>query len=107
MSVFVNGFVNGVRFIIETNEVMAMEDCFGAKACPEDRDCGVSETQFPHVGKCCSTRIGTVGTEFTGVCPCCSIQKLPIDSSSLEIVTFFECTRHGYVRRVKGSTLLK
>lgn len=82
-----------------------MENCSETKGCPEDGQCGVSETQFPTVGKCCSTRIGTVGTEFTGVCPFCSILKLPIDSSSLEIVTFFECTRCGYVRRVKGSTL--
>lgn len=28
-----------------------MEDCSETKACPEDGDCGVSETQFPHVGK--------------------------------------------------------
>jgi hypothetical protein len=107
MSVFVSGFVSGARFIIEKNEVMAMEGCSEAKVSPEDGDCGVSETQFPHVGKCCKTRIGTVGTEFTGVCPCCSVLKLPIDSSSLEIVTFFECTRCGYVRRVKGSAFLK
>ena len=82
-----------------------MEDCSETKVLPEDGDCGVSDMQFPHVGKCCSTRMGTGGTEFTAVCPCCSILKLPIDSSSLEIVTFFECTRYGYSKRVKGSTL--
>ena len=83
-----------------------MEDGSETKVCPEDRDCGVSEKRFPHVGKCCNTRLGTVGTEFTGVCPCCSVLKLPIDSSSLEIVTFFECSCYDYSRRVKGSTLL-
>ena len=83
-----------------------MEGCSEAKVFPEDGQCGVSDRQFPLVGKCCSTRMGTVGTEFTGICPCCSILKLPIDSSSLEIVTFFECTHFGYGRRVKGSTLL-
>lgn len=84
-----------------------MEDCPEGKVRSEDGHCGVSETLFPHVGKCCNTRMGTVGTEFTCACPCCSVLKLPIDSSSLEVVTFFECCRYGFSRRVKGSTLLK
>lgn len=84
-----------------------MEGCSKAKAFPEDGQCGVSEQQFPYVGKCCNTRMGSVGEEFACACPCCSALKMPIDSSSLEIVTFFECTRCGYGKRVKGSTLLK
>ena len=74
---------------------------------PEDGQCGVSEAQFPHIGKCCEARTVTVGTEYNGACPFCSVLKLPIDSSSLEIVTLFECTRYGYGRRVKGSALLR
>ena len=84
-----------------------MEGCSEANVSPEDGQCGVSETQFPYVGKCCKNRIGTVGMEFIGVCPCCSVLKLPIDSSSLEIVTFFECARYSYCRLVKGSVFLK
>lgn len=80
-----------------------MKGCSKERAFPESGQCDVSETRFPRVGKCCNTRIGT---KFTDVCPCCSIMKLPIDNSSLEIVTSFECTRYGCVRRVKGSTLL-
>jgi len=78
-----------------------------ATVCPEDGQCGVSEAQFPRVGKCCEARTGTIGTEYGGLCLNCSILKLPIDSSSLEIITLFECTRCGYGRRVKGSALLR
>lgn len=83
-----------------------MESCSEAKTDQEDGSCGVSERQFPLLEKCCETRIGTFGTEYNGVCPFCSVLKLPIDSSSLEIVTFFECSRYGYGRRVKDSALL-
>lgn len=69
--------------------------------------CGVCETQFPYVGKCCNARIGIVGMEFACVCPCCSVLKMPIDSASLEIVTFFDCSRYGYGKRVKGSASLR
>lgn len=72
---------------------------------PDDGCCGVSEPQFPCTGKCCETRDGDVRMEYSGLCSYCSILKLPIDSSSLEAVSFFECTRYGYVRRVKGSEL--
>lgn len=84
-----------------------MENYSEVKVCPEDARCGVSEAMFPHVGKCCNTRMGTVGTEFTCACPGCLVLKLPIDSTSLEVVTFFECNRYRYSKRVKGSALLK
>jgi hypothetical protein len=105
MSFFVSGFVKGRCFIIGENEVKHMTDRSKAEGCSDDARCGVGETQFPYAGKCCKAREGTVGTEYSGLCTCCSALKLPIDRSSLEAVTFFECTRYGYVRRVKGSGL--
>ena len=78
-----------------------------AKVFSMEEACGVSETMFPRMGKCCEARDGIFGTEYNGCCPCCSALKLPIDSSSLEIVTLFECTRCGYGKRVKGSAFLR
>lgn len=78
-----------------------------AEVFPVEGPCGVSETMFPRMGKCCEAKAGIFGTEYNGSCPYCSVLKLPIDSSSLEIVTLFECTRCGYGKRVKGSTLLR
>lgn len=105
MSLFVSGFVKGACFIIEKSEAKHMADRSKTEGCSNDGRCGVGETQFPYKGKCCEAREGTVGVEYSGLCSFCSVLKLPIDSSSLEAVTFFECTRNGYVRRVKGSEL--
>lgn len=82
-----------------------MESCSEAETYPEDGRCDVSEQQFPLLGKCCEEKEASVGTEYGGLCPNCSALRLPIDSSSLEIVTFFECSRYGYGRRVKDSAL--
>ncbi|HEX3039652.1 MAG TPA: hypothetical protein VHP54_05110 [Caproiciproducens sp.] len=90
---------------MKENEVKQMVANSKAEASPDDGRCGVGETQFPYTGKCCEAREGTVGMEYSSLCPCCSVLNLPIDSTSLEAVTFFECTRNGYVRRVKGSGL--
>ncbi len=90
---------------MKENEVKQMVGSSKSEVYLNDRRCGVGETQFPCAGKCCEAQEGTVGREYGSLCPCCSVLNLPIDSTSLEAVTFFECTRNGYVRRVKGSGL--
>lgn len=65
-----------------------------------EKPCGVSEEKFPCVGICCEARKGTFGPEYRSVCPCCSAMTLPIDSSTLEIATLFECSRYGFGRRM-------
>ena len=66
-----------------------------------DRNCGVTEEQFPHMGKCCDRNSSAAGVEYRKICHCCSVWTSPPDGGSLEVATIFECGRYGYARRVK------
>jgi len=62
--------------------------------------CDVSEARFPCLGICCEARKGVLTPQYLGICPYCSAMTLPIDSTTLQIATLFECSRLGYGRRM-------
>jgi hypothetical protein len=84
-----------------------MEDREGVGVCANFTDCGISEMQFPHIGKCCMVRRGMFRAEYDCVCPYCTAMAFPASSLSLEIMTFFECSRLGYFRRTTDAQILK
>ncbi len=64
-------------------------------------DCGVTEKAFPCIGKCCDLSINMAGTVYRKICDCCDVWTSLPDGGSLEVAVIFECSRHGYGRRVK------
>jgi hypothetical protein len=67
--------------------------------------CGVSETQFPFLNKCCDQRKSAAGTEHARICVHCSIWASLPDSASLERTYVFECCSLGYSKRIKERNL--
>lgn len=64
--------------------------------------CGVSEEDFPCIGKCYSINDSISGTVCRNICPYCSIWTSMPDISSLEVAYIFDCPVLGYGRRMKG-----
>lgn len=67
----------------------------------EDRECGVTEENFPCLDKCCSKSDSLSGNVYTKNCPYCSIWTSLPDGASLVITHIFECPLYGYGKRVK------
>jgi len=64
-------------------------------------DCGVPESQFPCIEKCCSKSISMSGTVYKKNCPYCSIWSSFPDSTSLEVTYILDCILYGYGKRMK------
>jgi hypothetical protein len=69
-------------------------------------DCDIIGAHFPLIGKCCKERTGMFGPEYESVCPFCSAMTFPLNSTSLEIVSYFECSRLGYSKRTTDAQSL-
>ena len=64
--------------------------------------CGVSEAQFPQIGKCCLRVNAPGGADYKGICPYCTVWISPPDPSSLDVAAIFECKRLRYCKRIKN-----
>ena len=63
--------------------------------------CGLQEGQFPGPGKCFNESRSIAGLVFQPACPYCSIWTSLPEGADLAVAHIFECTLHGYVKRVK------
>jgi hypothetical protein len=68
---------------------------------PED-SCGVAEKAFPCLCKCCAKSSSLTGDAYKKNCLHCSIWTSMPDGASLAITHIFECSLHGYVKRIKN-----
>ena len=64
-------------------------------------DCGVTGGTFPGFNKCCVKSDSPSGDSYKKNCPHCSIWTSLPDGASLKVTHIFECSLHGYGRRVK------
>ncbi len=63
--------------------------------------CGLQEGHFPSLGKCFNESRSISGMVFQQACPYCSIWTSLPEGANLIVARIFECTLHGYVKRVK------
>lgn len=64
-------------------------------------DCGVSQADFPYVGRCCARDAGWLRGGFRAICPHLSLWSSLPEGASLSTAHIFECSWLGYVRRIK------
>ncbi len=64
-------------------------------------DCGVSEEQFPCIGRCYSRNSSNLRTTCVGKCMHCSIWTSLPDGASLAVTRIFGCNLYGYDKRIK------
>jgi len=63
-------------------------------------NCGTKEEMFPSIGLCCNKGKSMFKASYTIACPYCRIFiSLPY-VLSLKTVTFIECCKFGYGRRI-------
>lgn len=65
------------------------------------KGCGLQEGQFPRARKCFNESRSISGMVYWEDCPHCSIWTSLPEGTDLVITHIFECTLHGYVKRVK------
>jgi hypothetical protein len=68
-------------------------------------NCGLQEGQFPRPGKCFNES-RSISVVFQQACLYCSIWTSLPEGVDLVVSHIFECTLHGYVKRVKEGTKL-
>lgn len=68
---------------------------------PDGDYCNVTERMFPCVRKCYGKSDTISGVVYKKTCPYCSIWTSFPNSVSLEVTYIFECTLHGYGKRIK------
>jgi hypothetical protein len=79
----------------------SLETDHGSVSSRDTDDCGVSEEQFPQMLKCCIySGIGAL-QKYQSICPHCKAWTSLPNGLTLEVATIFECSLHGYGKRVK------
>lgn len=63
-------------------------------------NCGILESQFPFIGKCCNKNTSVSGSEYGVLCQYCSIWSSLPEGVNLKVTYIMDCFACGYGKRL-------